>query len=93
MDQGRDQTMVYPEGWGEWRSCRLPMAMSREMQEEEDIKAQAHGISRKGSESKGGHPGILTADCADLADNLINLFSSASSLQSAVKKLLPPKNV
>lgn len=91
MDQGLDQTVVYPEGWGEWRSCWLPMTMSRKMQEEEDRKAQAHGALRKDSGSKWGHHGILTADSADLADNFMALSSSAPSVQSAVKKLVSTK--
>lgn len=36
IDQGLDHTVVYPEGWSEWRSCKLPMTMSQEMKKEED---------------------------------------------------------
>jgi rhodanese-related sulfurtransferase len=33
---GLETVKVYPEGWPEWRNCRLPMTMSKQMKE--DVK-------------------------------------------------------
>jgi rhodanese-related sulfurtransferase len=37
-DHGFDNIKVYPGGWPEWRSCRLPMTMSEKMQEDTKSK-------------------------------------------------------
>lgn len=35
MAQGLDNVKIYTEGWPEWRSCRLPIAMSEQMKADE----------------------------------------------------------
>ncbi|MDR1303891.1 MAG: rhodanese-like domain-containing protein [Verrucomicrobiales bacterium] len=44
MQRGLDNVYVYPEGWPEWRSCRLPMTMSPAMKK--DVENELKGTDQ-----------------------------------------------